>query len=125
MSSSLTSEPDPTLAPVLEKDVVLEVPEENSAVSSTFAVEGLAPGTWFFEGQITGEVHNEDGTVLTTFPLVAEGEWMTEEHVKFKGKAEFDVPTSGETIVLVIKNDNPSGLPENDKSQEFTLRLEQ
>ncbi|MDQ5951379.1 MAG: hypothetical protein QG639_656, partial [Patescibacteria group bacterium] len=37
---------------------------------------------------------------------------------------EFSPPEGDESIQLVIKNDNPSGLPENEKTQSFTLLLE-
>lgn len=110
--------------PVLEKSVILEIPDESEAVSSPFPIEGLAPGSWFFEGQIVGEILSESGDSLAVFPLQAIGEWMTEEHVRFEGKAEFTAPEGAEAVQLIIKNDNPSGLPENEKSETFTLHLE-
>jgi hypothetical protein len=116
---------DPLESPVTEKEVVLETPVEDSAVTSPLTIEGLAPGTWFFEGQIIGQIISQSGQVLATVPLMAEGEWMTEQHVRFNGEAKFTAPAGDTTIKLVIKNDNPSGLPENEKSKTYTLLLEQ
>lgn len=118
----ITSSPE---TPVVESGLVLTRPNENTAVSSPLTIEGFAPGNWFFEGTIVGEIQSEAGETLTTFPLQAEGDWMTEEHVRFTGEAEFQPPKGDETIHLILKNDNPSGLPENEKSQTFILLLEQ
>ncbi|MDQ5951594.1 MAG: hypothetical protein QG639_875, partial [Patescibacteria group bacterium] len=68
---SPTPTPSPTEEPeiVVDSDVVLIMPDQAEAVSSPMSVEGFAPGTWFFEGNIVGEVRAQSGEVLTTLPL--------------------------------------------------------
>lgn len=128
LDSSVTPTPSvsssPLALPVVEDEVVLLTPDVTTAVASPLEIEGFAPGTWFFEGSIVGELTTDEGHVLSTFPLHAEGEWMTEEHVRFSGTVEFEVASEARSVELRIKNDNPSGLPENDKVATFTLLLE-
>lgn len=115
---------EPTSIPVVIKDVVLQNPNVTEAISPPLRIAGLAPGNWFFEGQIQGDIISESGELLDTFPLMAVGNWMTEDHVEFEGEADFNIPLDDKTVQLIIKNDNPSGLPENEKSQMFELILE-
>src|ERR1700754_995506 len=61
-----TNQPETPFEPVVESGVVLEIPDVDTAVSSPLAIEGLAPGTWFFEGQIQGEILSESGESLVT-----------------------------------------------------------
>jgi hypothetical protein len=122
---AVTAIPQPSLITIPEEKVVLEIPKETDVVTSPSEISGFAPGTWFFEGQIRGEVVSEAGQSLATFPLKAVGDWMTEQHVRFTGEVIFKAPKADKSVVLIIKNDNPSGLPENEKSQTFTLRLKQ
>lgn len=114
-----------TGVPVQEKGVSIEIPEPGFAIASPVEIKGFAPGSWFFEGQIQGQLISEAGKVVSTFPLKATDNWMTSEHVPFEGTAEFEVPKTDAVIHLVIKNDNPSGLPENEQSQTFDYVLEQ
>lgn len=114
-----------TSIPIPVDQVQLLKPAPNSTVSSPFEIAGKAPGSWFFEGQILGEIKNAKNESLAIFPLQADGEWMTENLVSFTGSVSFQTIKAGDTITLIIRNDNPSGLPENDKSQSFTLKVSQ
>lgn len=121
-SPSVTnSSPTPLITPWPETGVSVQKPQPNEPVTSPFLIAGEAPGTWFFEGQMTAEIQNEQGLVLATIPLTAEGNWMTEELVAFSGTASYPEKDVGDQIILVIKNDNPSGLPENEKSVSFSF----
>lgn len=123
--SILSPEPSASALPSPISEITLKEPQWNAIVSSPFEIVGSAPGTWFFEGQIIGEIKNQNGESLAIFPLQATGEWMTEEPVEFKGAAKFLMSKAGNNITLIIKNDNPSGLPENDKLASFPLKVAQ
>ena len=112
-----------TSSPVTNVELKLENPQPNQEISSPLTVKGKLPWTWFFEGQIYAELIGEDGEVLAGSPLYAEGEWMTEEDVAFSGELIFNNVKAVPTATLVIQNDNPSGLAENQKRAEIPLRL--
>jgi hypothetical protein len=110
-----------SLSPVT--DVHLEVPKPNQVITSPLVIRGTAPGTWFFEGQLRASLVSNSGQVLAQSAPQAQGEWMTEDQVYFEGKLIFTVPAGMETAIVVIENDNPSGLPENQKKYEVPVIL--
>ncbi len=77
-------------------------------------VIGTAPGTWFSEGQLPVELLASDGTSIALVSAKAQGAWMTEKQVPFQAVISFT--TTSKYGALVIRKDNPSGLPENDGS---------
>lgn len=117
-------QPTPSAQPTLpSQEVTLEMQKANTIVTSPFEIKGYAPGSWFFEGQLLGEIKTASNETLATFPLQAQGGWMTTDPVLFTGKAAFMVENADASIYLIIKNDNPSGLPENEKSAAFPLKI--
>lgn len=104
-------------------DVVVELPFPGAVTAKDFSVIGEARGTWFFEASFPVEVRDEDGKLLTTAIAQAEGEWMTEDYVSFRALVHVPNSYSGKAT-LVLKKDNPSGLPEHDASISFPFTIE-
>ncbi len=104
-------------------DIVVELPYPDAVTGKEFSVIGRARGFWFFEGSFPLEVLDENGKSIAVGYAQAEGEWMTTEFVPFKG--EIKVPESyiGKAV-LVLKKDNPSGIPEKDASISFKFNIE-
>ncbi len=97
-----------------QSQVVIISPVMNTTVGSPLVVKGKARGTWFFEGTLPVELQDDDGQVIAQSPGMAQTDWMTEEWVEFEATLVFSTgATSG---IIVIRKDNPSGLPENDAS---------
>lgn len=114
--------------------IVLETPTAYATITSPVILTGKARGTWYFEGSFPIVIIAEDGAVLGEGYATAESEWMTEDFVPFSATTTFSMPsttppmpdieigttTSTTTKVftgsIVLKKDNPSGLPENDDS---------
>ncbi len=90
-------------------------------------LEGKARGYWFFEGSFPVVLTNWDGLIIAEGFATAEGEWMTEDFVPFKGELTYTSPyKAGDPDFmkrgsLILKKDNPSGLPENDDAFELTV----
>ena len=99
----------------LEKTDLIKVdsPRPNQAVESPLEIIGQARGNWFFEASFPVKLLNEDGSDLASGIAQAKGEWMTDNFVPFSASLEFTAP-KGKTGLLILKKDNPSGLPEND-----------
>lgn len=98
----------------------LESPVVNSEVSSPLVISGQAQGTMFFEGSFPVSIEDANGKVLGTDISKTDADWMTEKMVPFKATITFKKSTT-KTGFIVLKNDNPSGLPENEHSVKFPI----
>ena len=103
--------------------VTILEPKAGSLVRSPFTIKGQAPGSWLFEGQTTASLQRQDGTEIAQAVLLAETEWMTVEQVTFSGSMKYTKPEGVTDVNLVIRKENPSGLPENDDSFVIPIKL--
>jgi hypothetical protein len=88
----------------------------DSPLTSPLTLSGEVPGNWSFEASFPVQLTDDDGNVLAEGVAQLEGDWMTEEMVPFSVTLTFDPPAEGTAGFLILKKDNPSGLPENDDS---------
>jgi hypothetical protein len=107
---------------VLRDKIRIDTPRPISKVTNPLSIKGEARGSWFFEASFTANILDQNGVILGTGIMTAEGEWMTEEFVPFSGELVFDTPT-GERGELVLQKNNPSGLPEHDESLIVPVRF--
>lgn len=103
-------------------DIVVESPIEGSVVSSPLMISGEAKGRWFFEGSFPVYLLDANGEKLAASYVTAQSNWMTADFVEFAGSLDFVARTESGT--LVFKNDNPSGLAENEVSFEVPVKFE-
>lgn len=96
-------------------------PKAGQSITSPLEIKGEARGNWFFEASFPVMLTNWDGLIIAEGVAQAEGEWMTEEFVPFKAMLEFTKPEYGERGTLILKRDNPSGLPEHDAAVEIPV----
>jgi hypothetical protein len=107
--------------------LIVTSPIPGAKIKSPFTVTGQAPGPWFFEGSFPVTLVNWDGLVIANGIATAEGEWMTTDLVPFQAMFEFEPPyKAGDPDYMkrgsiILKKDNPSGLPENDASKEIPV----
>ncbi len=105
-------------------------PAANALVTSPLSVAGEARGTWYFEASFPvelldaqhHEILNAGGYQVAAFAAQAQGDWMTENFVPFTATLDFTPPAT-DTGFLVLKKDNPSGLPEHEASIEVPVRF--
>lgn len=103
--------------------IVVTAPLPGAIVGNTFAVSGKARGGWYFEASFPLNVLSLTGTRLVEMPVQAQGEWMTAEFVPFSAQVTILANYKG-AATLVLKNDNPSGLPENDASISIPIVIQ-
>ena len=105
------------------KDLIqVETPLPESEVSSPLVIKGKARGNWFFEASFPVILTNWDGLIIAEGVAQAEGEWMTTDYVPFTTTLTFTVDTRvSNRGSLILKKDNPSGLPEHDDAFEYTV----
>lgn len=114
----------PTYENASENLIKVENPHPGGVVGKEFRVTGKARGSWFFEASFPIEVVGADGNTIASSHATAEGDWMTEEFVSFKSEL-IDLPSAYTgPATLILKKDNPSGLPENDASISIPITVE-
>lgn len=133
---SLAWKPEPVVAPIPETrdtvayvqagedDIVITSPLPDDVVGKTIQFTGKARGPWYFEASFPVEVRDIDGNLLGEGYGEAKGDWMTTEFVPFEGKVTY-TDTDALSGFLIIKNDNPSGEPERDKSVSIPVQFAQ
>ncbi len=92
--------------------------ERDGQITSPFTLSGSATNRWFFEGSFPVVLTDANGTVLFQGAAEAKGDWTTPGFVPFEVTLTFGTPATA-TGKLILKKDNPSGLPEND--EEFNM----
>ncbi len=113
----------PTYSNASSDDIVVQLPFPGAVTGKGFSVLGQARGTWYFEASFPVQLLDTNGKILVTAIAHAQGDWMTTDFVPFV--AEIAVPESYiGPAVLLLKKDNPSGIPENDASIAFPITVE-
>jgi hypothetical protein len=101
--------------------IVVDSPAPGALVTSPLRVRGEARGSWFFEGDFPLLLTDGRGKVVATGFCAAKKEWMTDEFVAFEGTLDFKKPSSGDKGMLILKRNNPTGLPEHDDALEIPV----
>jgi putative hemolysin len=102
------------------KETSLTKPASGDLTMSPLEVEGTMPGNWYFEAVAGVEILDANGKILGTAQAQAQTDWMTTGTVNFKSTVPFVYPSTA-TGTLVLNNDNPSGLPENSRSESYPI----
>lgn len=105
-----------------EDDLIkVSYPSADEKISSPLVVKGEARGTYFFEASFPVVLTDWDGLIIAEGIAQAQSEWMTEDFVPFVANLEFKRPDFGDRGFLILKKDNPSGLPEHDFAKEIPI----
>lgn len=116
--------------------IVVDYPRPNETAKSPLTITGKARGTWYFEGSFPIEIaqdpesptidplsfYNLNTLTVGTGIAKAKGEWMTEDLVPFEARVEFANPVYSKGFII-LKKDNPSGLPANDKQLIIPIKF--
>ncbi len=110
---------------VLEKInlIRLENPLPNQVITSPLVIKGQARGFWFFEASFPVMLVDWDGRIISEGVANAKSDWMSEEFVPFEATLTFVVDKNvySNRGALILKKDNPSGLPKNDDALEIPI----
>jgi len=103
--------------------VIVSSPAPEEFITSPLTITGSARGFWFFEASFPVILTDWDGLIIAQGIATAESDWMTENYVSFHAELTFTKPGYGERGTLILKKDNPSGLPEHDAAVEIPIRF--
>ena len=109
--------------PVADDLIVIDTPTPNERISSPITISGKARGTWFFEASFPIVIVNWDGLIIGEGIATAQSDWMTTEFVPFTATITYtlDPATPYDRGAIILKKDNPSGLPEHDDAREIPI----
>ena len=107
----------------IKKDLILQTPLPNQTISSPLIISGQARGSWFFEASFPVFLVDWDGRIIAQGVAQAKSDWMTTGFVPFEATLTFTVDKNvySNRGALILKKDNPSGLPDNDDSLEIPV----
>ena len=118
--------PSPEVSSTANADIVVDAPLSGAVVSYPIEVSGKARGSWFFEASFPVRLETASGEVLMQTHAQALSDWMTDDFVPFtvaSSSLETVIVATDTPLVLVVYNDNPSGLPQNDKEVRIPFTL--
>jgi len=124
-----TSTSNGTTSSTTAMDDLIQVtsPLPNSIISSTtIVITGKARGSYFFEASFPIEVYGQPQEgLLSNGTAHAEADWMTNDFVPFTATIHLlpTIETPGETIHILLKNDNPSGDPARQKILDIPVQF--
>ena len=103
--------------------IVVMSPQQAVAVASPLIIIGKARGSWYFEASFPIELKDASGAVIAQGHGQAQGDWMTTDFVPFTATLTFVQPAPGTVGTLILKNDNPSGDPANQKELDIPVQF--
>ncbi|MFZ2253173.1 MAG: Gmad2 immunoglobulin-like domain-containing protein [Minisyncoccia bacterium] len=103
--------------------IIIDTPQPYQKITSPVTITGKARGNWFFEASFPITIVNWDGLIIGQGIATAEGDWMTTEFVPFAATISYSFATTTpyDRGALILKKDNPSGLPEYDDAREIPI----
>ena len=101
--------------PTFEDMLVVESLQNNASIASPLTITGRARGGWYFEASFPVRIYDQGGNKIAEGPAQAIGDWMTGDYVPFSITLTYPAQSPGSGGKVILHNDNPSGLPENDK----------
>lgn len=100
-------------------------PLANAIVTSPITIAGVARGTWYFEASFPVVLVDWDGKIIAQGVATAQSDWTTTDFVPFTATLSFNTADiSGHYSnkgTLILKKDNPSGLPAHDDALEIPV----
>jgi hypothetical protein len=118
-NSDIYYKPSPSVA----QSIVVNSPPLHSSIGSPLVVTGTAVGSWFFEGVFPVILTDKNGKIIAEGQAKALSNWQTTGMVPFTTTLTFSKQIGGISGVLILKNDNPSGIPANDQSIEIAVEF--
>lgn len=109
--------PQESPTPTPDAMIIIDEPVAGVRIQSPLRVTGRARGTWFFEASFPVVLTDANTTVIAETYAQAQSDWMTTEFVPFEAIVTFASQSSGTQGTLILRKDNPSGLPANDDSR--------
>jgi hypothetical protein len=118
----------PAASSIPQSAIDVASPKPGDAISSPLSVSGQAPNSWYFEASFPIVVTDWDGLIIGEGHAQAQSDWTIPGRVPFKATIQFIKSSCTSDYCgrgsVILKKDNPSGLPQYDASVEIPVRFE-
>ena len=123
VQTSTTSDPVGEAIAAHAELIVVDTPLRDATITPPVTITGKARGTWYFESIFPIVIVDWDGKIIGEGYGEAQDNWMTEDFVPFTTTVDFTVATGTPYRhgSLILRKDNPSGLPERDDALEIPI----
>jgi len=104
----------------ISSEIIVDTPKPNSEIQSPLSITGQARGNWYFEAVFPVKLLDSRKQIIAQGQARAKSDWLTTDFVPFEAYLEFssDIKQNG---VLILQNDNPSGMPQNLKQIQIPV----
>ena len=111
--------PTPTIMGVVP---ILLSPQPGETLVGPLVIKGYVPKSWVFEGQFQMKLLDNKRRLIVQGRVPVEWDGDNKKDPLYFVES-YNYRTSAESGFLVLGNDNPSGLPENQKSYEIAVKF--
>lgn len=101
-------------------EIIVDTPKPDSEIQSPLAIAGQARGSWYFEAVFPVKLLDSRKQIIAEGQARAKSDWLTTDFVPFEASLEFSSETK-QNGILILQNDNPSGLPQNLKQTQIPV----
>ena len=108
-------EPTPTSIPT-----PTPLPVSNVVLSSSTSISGKIDRSWVFEGSFPFEIIDSQGKIILE-GIGSSPDWSDGDSFYVDFVINFKLTSKVNNGFLIVRNDNPSGLPQNNKSYKTPL----
>jgi|GEM_PF-1349407 hypothetical protein len=103
--------------------------KSGDTITSPLKITGEVRGSWSFEASFPIILTNWDGLIIAEVPAQLLGSWMTSDFTPFEAELKFAKPANptnqdyAKKGTIILKNANPSGLPQGEIAFELPIRF--
>ncbi len=99
---------------------IISSPHLDQKIASPVTITGSVVGSWYFEASFPVILTDTNGNILTQTTAQALSDWMSTSSVPFSTTLSW-ATTTATSGILILKKDNPSGMPEYDQQVSFPV----
>lgn len=108
----------------LNDQIRIESIYPNQKITFPLEISGEVTGVWFFEGNFSADLLDEEGNILSQAIITSSEDTMTEDFVPFSGTIQFENPNDLDKVWLHLVKANPSDLRELDETLKIPLYIQ-
>jgi hypothetical protein len=113
--------PSPTPQVSIVKPTLL-TPQPDSTITGPLVIKGYVPKSWTFEGQFRMQLLDDKRQLIIEDRVPVERDSENQKETLYFIES-YNFHTMAKSGFLVLADDNPSGLPENQKSTEIQIKF--
>lgn len=115
-----TRTPSPADQPISAPQLIF--PSPGGTIVGPLVIRGYVPKSWTFEGQFRMQLLDSKRNIILDDRVPVEWDSENSKNTLYFVES-YNFHTNAGSGFLILRNDNPSGLPENEKSTEIKVKF--